>query len=92
MIINKIYNMSNIEIFKQDLFENEQKVGTLTIIRGIFPKDVKESDIKQIMQGVINNYVGHRPHSMFVKENNSQIYVIIEGMGELTFWKYDQPC
>ena len=79
--------MDNIEVFKQDLIKNGNVVGLMTIIRGIFPKDTQESNIKQIMEGVINNYVGHRPHNSFVFVENPCSYVIIEGMDELPFSK-----
>ena len=82
--------MNNIDIYKQDLIENGQKVGLMTIIRGLFPKNVPEENIKHIMRGVVDNYVENRPHNTFVLEDSSCAYVIIEDMNGLSFTKYKQ--
>ena len=82
--------MENIEIHKQDLIENGQKVGLMTIIRGSFPNNVPEESIKHIMQGVVENYVENRPHNTFVLDDSFCACVIIEGMNELSFTKYNQ--
>lgn len=82
--------MDNIEIYKQDLLKDGQKAGLMTIIRGSFPKNVPEENIKHIMRGVVDNYVENRPHNTFVLENSFCAYVIIENMNELFFTKYNQ--
>lgn len=80
--------MSKIEIFKQDLTKDGQRVGLLTIIRGVFPKNTTEKAIKEIMQGFVGHYIGNKPYNIFVEDGIFCVCVIIEGMGNLNFEEY----
>lgn len=78
----------DIDIFKQDLIEKGQKVGLVTIIRGVFPIKMPQEIQKQIMQDFVNEHFGtkaHETYEIFAKDNSFYSFVIIEGINNISF-------
>ena len=74
--------------WKVILIEKGQKVGLITIIRGVFPIKMPQEIQRQIMQDFVNEYFGaksHETYETFAKDNSFYSFVIIEGINNISF-------
>jgi hypothetical protein len=76
-------NMSNIEIFEQDLTKNSTKVGKLAILRGGLNTDNPTA----MMNLAVSDYVGTTGFNEFVEIylDNPWVRVIVSGINDLEF-------
>lgn len=78
--------MNDIEIFEQDLISSStnQIVGKIAIIRGGL-----DNSQPQVMNQIVEKYVGNNAYSQFIEMNNQWQRVIISGINELDFRPFE---
>ncbi|MCR5424968.1 MAG: hypothetical protein K6E93_09490 [Bacteroidales bacterium] len=82
--------MCNIETFKSPIGDARNMVGTLMIIRGVFPLNANQEGTKDYFQRVVREiadkeYVDAYHTFTFLNDPNCYMAVVIKGISDLPF-------
>ena len=77
---------NKIQYAQNEISNNQGNKVTITIVRGVFEKNVSEETRRVLLERAKNNLMGNKNYSIYhLKDEDEYSYILVEGMDNLSF-------